>query len=48
MVDKMKGESISKNISKNNLTKINKLIKNILEIEKNLIKKSNKKSNKKI
>jgi len=41
MVDMMKGGSISKNISKNNLTKINKLIKNILEIEKN--KNKNKK-----
>jgi hypothetical protein len=42
----MKGGSINKNISKNltknNLTKINKLIKNILEIEKNKIKNNKK------
>ena len=39
MENMMKGGSINKNISKNNLTKINKLIKNILEIEKKNKKK---------
>jgi len=34
MEQMMKGGNKNKNISKNNLTKINKLIKNILEIEK--------------
>jgi hypothetical protein len=39
MVDMMKGGSINKNLTKKNLTKINKLIKNILKIQKNKNKK---------